>query len=248
LIADGVLPSNEGRWYVLRRLLRRMYYHITHISKNPCDEKTVKNFSHQITQIIGDKFWQRYPHLQRQAHTINQTIYQELIQFQKTIDKGIKILNTRIEEKKNLTAHDAFFLYDSCGIPFELTQELCSHHQITLSLEEFNRELEQAKEKSRKNSSQMFKKTIDRSQYCDGLTATKYIWYNNLSLQSEDIRVLKQFSINNQDYIILNTTIFYAHGWWQTADKGLITIDNISYRVTDVIKYSDIFIHAIEKI
>ena len=187
------------------------------------------------------------------------TLLKEIIQFQKTLINGQRELEKIIQQKhwnaetlkrwngqENIIMwSDIFKLYDTFGFPFELTREIAQEKWLQIDESWFYSELEKQKDRSRTGSKDMFAKGTDRSTYIQWIPATQFIWYE--SLQIENIKLLKDFTINNQRILIFDKTPFYAEGGGQTGDRGVVTLDSgEEVTVTNVKKYEGVFLHFIK--
>ena len=167
LIRDGVYPSNEGRGYVLRRLIRRMYFNITKfvqdVAANECMINEVLAFFAE-KQSISD------------VDEIAAVILKEVKQFVKTMANGEKKLAEILAKSdKKIAGDDAFLLYDTYGFPFELTEELAAKDGYAVDHDAFKKAMEAAQEKSRKGSAGKFSLDIDWSKYLTGLQQTEFV-------------------------------------------------------------------------
>lgn len=238
LINDGCIPSNVAAGYVLRMIIRRMYYNLILLNDSVQD-----GYESLFNEIIDFVATQRTLH---NIAIISKVIKDELNQFRKTIANGNKLLHQMIEKKPaQLAGKDIFMLYDTYGFPVELTREIASEKGIKLDEEGFQRSLEEAREKSRQWTKEMFKKGIDRSKYLDGVQPTKFIGYDETNSESQ--KLIKDFEVEGQRVLIFDQTPFYAESWGQTWDKGKIILDDGSeVEVIDVKKYEGVFLHFVK--
>jgi alanyl-tRNA synthetase len=133
-------------------------------------------------------------------------------------------------------------LYDSYGFPLELTKEIATEKWINVDEVLFQAALEEAREKSRQWTKEMFKKWTDRSMHLEWIQATKFIWYEQL--QSEDIKLIKDFVVDWKRILIFDKTPFYAESGGQTGDRGSIILDSgETVKIQDVKKYEWVFLH-----
>jgi alanyl-tRNA synthetase len=232
LIAENLQPSNEGRWYVLRMLIRRMYYNII-LLKDTADAESI------FEQLVSF-FWFTESH--------KQVLLKEIQQFQKTLANGQKefekIISTRISSQQ-LSWSDIFKLYDTFGFPFELTKELASEKWLTVDEDGFRTALEEQKTRSRQATKGKFTMDIDRSTHIQGMPATQFVWYDSLSLEQPVL--LKDFDVNGQRVLIFDRTPFYAEGGGQTGDRGVVILDWWeTLHIIDVKKYEGVFLHFVE--
>lgn len=246
LIADGVLPSNEGRGYVLRRILRRAMRHTHHLgNKEPNLYKLVDT----LTNSMG----QAYPELKRAEALIASTLKQEEEKFLTLLDRGLGILNEETKELKpggTLTGSVAFKLYDTYGFPIDLTQDLLRSRQINVDEAGFKEAMEE-------------QRTLSRSSWAGtGDAETESLWfdfpptpfqgYSTLELNCEIKAIIKdnqtETSLNSgqEGWVILSETPFYATAGGQVADIGSITTPNATAFVRDVLKKGQgVFAHFV---
>jgi len=246
LIADGITPSNEGRGYILRRLVRRMYYNLLSLSSSP-DLVLLLN---TICAAITKKF-----KFSIDSSTIATVLQKECLQFQKTIENWEKML-TEVEKnmwaKRILSWKDAFKLYDTFWFPLELTKEIAIEKWFQIDEEGFIKEMEAQQQRSRAGSKDMFKQDIDRGKYIKDIAPTQFVWYAMTSL--EKATLLKDFEVTpakdgagSQRILIFDQTPFYAESWGQKGDYGTVTLDSgEELQITDVKKYEWVFLHFVE--
>lgn len=241
LINDGIVPSNEGRGYVLRRLIRRMFYNVLLLKE--LSQSQANTLIQEITDWISNNSEWSFD-----LGNIYNTIIKETTQFQKTINNWQKMLKELFEKNKTknlITWADAFKLYDSCGFPFELTMELATENWFKVAQKEFEIEMETQQKRSRAGSKDMFKQGVDRSKYVEAMPPTKFIGYE--SLYSEEVKLLKDFEVNNQRILIFDTTPLYGEWWGQMGDSGKIILDWWEELIiTDVKKYEGVFLHFVK--
>ena len=247
LIAEWLLPSNEGRGYVLRRIMRRLYFHINELLWDKANfQETIQAVWTIVDTIINHYEW-RCPHLYNTNNTIKKAFEQELTQFAKTLNQGQKIVQKMIKDlwdKNILPWSDIFMLYDTFGFPLELTKEIAEKQWVVLDESWFQKSMEKAKEKSRANTSKINTKDIDRSLYTAGLLPTQFIGYN--TFESETITLVKKISFEWYDVVVFDKTPCYATMWWQLHDNGIWTDDDGQvYTVFDVQNYNGVFLHFI---
>ncbi len=238
LVNDGVIQSNVWAGYVLRMIIRRMYYNLLLIKKIDLEtfKQILQNFVQETNKIRDLNF-----------DLVINSIFEEVTNFEKTINRGMKVLEEKIsklEQNWILDCKDCFFLYDTCGFPLELTKEICEDKWVKIDEDWFQNELEKQKEKSRKNS-KWFSKDIDWSKHLDWIKETTFVWYN--ALESTDPELIKDIQIDEQRFLIFDKTPFYAESGWQTWDLWTVELDDGTIlNVLDVIKYEWVFIHLVE--
>jgi alanyl-tRNA synthetase len=235
LLAEGVIPSNEWRWYILRRLIRRMVYHTSTIKSN---FNIVSMMQHIIWHVLTD-------YDQSTHKDVLRLLDKEIEQFGETIKHGQKLLDEAIawlNPGEEMPGTVIFKLYDTHGFPVELTQEICHKQDISCDLSGYQQELQKAQTLSRAH--QNFKKDTDRSGYIASMPATQFV-YDTLDMS--DARVLKDFVVWNQRIIIMDKTVFYAESGWQVWDRGTIMLDDGQVLdIRDVKKIEGVFLHIVD--
>ena len=251
LISDGVIPSNEWRWYVLRRLIRRLYYNMILINENITID-FIKKFIEDIVNIVVDKYWPWRWELVIEKQNIKNILFQEIKKFDNTIKRWLKLIENKLSNMKVndiISWETVFKLYDTYGFPVELTKEIAESKWFKIDIEGFKKLLEEAKNKSRQATKEVFKRWIDWSKYIEGLPPTQFVWYETLEL--ENPKLLKDFEIEinwkKQRILIFDKTPFYAESGWQTWDKWEIILDNWEVlKIKDVQKVAGVFLHFVE--
>ncbi|MDX8045880.1 alanine--tRNA ligase [Gracilibacillus sp. S3-1-1] len=239
-VSDGALPSNEGRGYVLRRLLRRAVRYAKQIGIE-------KPFMYELVPVVSTVMEEFYPAVQSKQDFIQNVIKTEEERFHETLQEGLQILNTIIEEEKAkgskvFPGEEVFRLYDTYGFPKELTEEYAAEAGFTLDEAGFEAEMEKQRDRAR-NARQK----VDSMQIQDGVlnqitTGSAFVGYDSLQTETKvlDIVVNKErvetVSAGSEAYIILAETPFYAESGGQIADKGTISIDGVLAEVQDVQK------------
>lgn len=245
LLADGLTPSNEWRGYVLRRLIRRMWYHLNKLSE---DWKLITqraDFTLILEELVGSLLI-IYPHIAAKSASILQWLLDEMNQFATTVAKGEQLLQEYFATpgKTGLTWAEVFKMYDTFGVPMELTKEVALQVWFTIDEDWYYRCLEEAKERSRQQSGKMFAKGTDWSTYLDWITPTEFVWYS--ALETENSGLIKDFMVEWKRVLIFDRTPFYAESWGQKADTWMITLDSgESLRVVDVQKYWGVWLHFV---
>ena len=240
LVFHDIIPSNEGRWYVLRRLIRRMYYNFMLLK--PVNEDVFDTF---ITTIVT--FVDALMETKSNTKDISVVLIKESHQFQKTIAHGQKLLDDLIRWSvgKTISGKDIFKLYDTFGFPLELTKEILEEQWLSLDIQWFEKEMEIQQQRSRAWSKDMFKQWTDRASHLQWIPPTRFVWYE--TLEADHIHVLKDFDIWWQRILIFDATPFYAESWGQIWDRGVIIMDDDKQvTVVQVQKYNWIFLHFVE--
>ena len=250
LIADGVLPSNEGRGYVLRRIMRRAMRHIELLgARDPMMFKLVP----ALVREMGAA----YAELPRAQGLIEETLQLEETRFRKTLDRGLKLLDeetANLKEGDKLSGTAAFKLYDTYGFPLDLTQDALRARGITVDTDVFASEMERQKAEARKawtGSGEAKTETI-WFDVCDKQGATEFLGYDTERAEGviksiiQDGKELTALAQGQSGQIVLNQTPFYAESGGQVGDEGMIrTADGARFRVTSTTKrLGDLFVHA----
>lgn len=242
LISDGVLPSNEGRGYVLRRLLRRAARHGRLLGAKDI-------FLIDIVDIVIENYGKAYSNLVEKKGYIKKIILLEEQRFNETIDSGMDILKSYIEEMEKasetvLVGEKAFKLYDTFGFPLELTMEILEEKGLSLDLEGFNKSMEHQRTSAREaRGESTYMGTDDKPiNKLDAYIETEFSGYSKLELKSEvlalaDNNDLKEkLSEGDKGYIVTSNTPFYAEMGGQVGDTGVIYNDNFKAEVYDTKK------------
>ncbi len=250
LIGDGVIPSNEWRGYVLRRLIRRLYYNLILLNPNSTLDQ-VKDFIQEITEVIANKYWPWRSEVKDEKDNIAKVLLEEISKFNQTIKRGLSLIETEFTKLQNkiVPGEIVFKLYDTYGFPVELTQEITQTKGFEIDIDWFKELMQQAKEKSRQATKEVFKRWVDWWAYLEGLPPTEFVWYEQLEL--ENPKLLKDFTVEinwqSQRVLVFDKTPFYAESGGQTADKGEIILDNWEVlKVKDVQKYAGVVLHFVE--
>jgi len=252
LIADGVMPSNEGRGYVLRRLLRRASRH--------CKLLGIKGNKLSSLSRYVVKLWEEpYPELKQSQDNIEKTVEIEEEKFQQTINQGLNILNEYIEKAKKdnsnkISGEIAFKLYDTYGFPYELTTEILDEHNLETDRLEFDVLMEKQKEEARKARGKTGDSIWDSSNIMiKDVENTEFIGYRNFSEKSKIIKLFKSSgepidTLRDKGYLVTRKTPFYPEGGGQVGDKGFIQTEEAKYEVIDTIKKGNVILHQVEKV
>jgi len=246
LIAEGVLPSNEGRGYVLRRIMRRGMRH-SHLlgSKEP--------IFFNIFKTLMEEMKGNYPELERAQSLIKETLKMEEEKFLVLLDRGIKILNDEISKiDKVLPGEVAFKLYDTYGFPLDLTEDILKSKSLKIDNEKFNSLMKQSKELAKKNWKGSGDSAIDDIWFGikDKLSATEFLGYETNQAEGVVLSLLKnnkevnELKVGDKGMLIVNQTPFYAESGGQIGDTGEISSGEFIFEVSDVQKkLGDLFVH-----
>ena len=250
LLADGVMPSNEGRGYVLRRIMRRAMRH-AHLlgAKDP--------LMHRLVPALVSQMGQAYPELGQAQPLITETLRLEEERFRTTLDRGLKLLDdelSNLPEAAELPGATAFKLYDTFGFPLDLTQDALREKGRTVDTEGFDAAMEEQKAKARaawSGSGEAADATI-WYDIADKQGVTEFLGYDTekaegqvLALVSEGVEV-EAASTGQQVSIVVNQTPFYAESGGQVGDTGLIRTETGLARISDTKKIAGVFLHIAE--
>lgn len=244
LVADGVLPSNEGRGYVLRRILRRAARHGRLLGKK---EEFLYILAGKVKELMGEA----YPELVEKFEHIQKVIKIEEEKFSKTLDQGIQltldeIKKLKAEDKNKLDSETVFKLYDTYGFPYELTEEIAEEHGIELSYDEFKVKMEEQKERARNSREVVMEKGQDDfiETFYEKYGKTNFEGYDMLQVKAR-VFDIKELS-DNKLQLIFDRTVFYAESGGQAADNGAVEGDGFKAKVIDVQKQKEIYMHIVE--
>ena len=241
MICDGVLPSNEGRGYVLRRLLRRAARHGKLLGVN-------EPFLYQIIDTVIHENEGEYKDLRQKQDYITKVIRTEEENFAKTIDGGMKIFSDLLAEHKakgetQFAGSDAFKLYDTYGFPVDLTEEMVQDEGMTLDRAGFEAEMEAQRVRARKAREALGDLGWSGVEFGKEVPATHFDGYDKDTLTGAKVvaivaeeQLVEEIIPGVEAIVVLDTTPFYAEMGGQVADHGLLTAEGVSYTVTDVQK------------
>jgi len=247
LMADGVMPGNDGRGYVLRRIMRRAMRH-AHLlgAKDP--------LMHRLVPALVTQMGQAYPELGQAQRMIEQTLLQEETRFRQTLDRGLKLLDEELialPEGANLSGAAAFKLYDTFGFPLDLTQDALREKGRAVDTEGFDAAMAEQKAKARaawSGSGEAADAAI-WFDVADKSGKTEFLGYDTETAEGKIAAVVQDGSavsdakVGDEVQIALNQTPFYAESGGQLGDTGIIRTETGHARVTDTRKAAGVFIH-----
>ncbi len=251
LIAEGVLPSNEGRGYVLRRIMRRAMRHATLLGA----EKPV---IHELVPVLVREMGQAYPELVNGEAMITETVRLEEERFLKTLSRGLQILEDEtasLGKGDMLDGTTAFKLYDTYGFPLDLTQDALRTRDISVDLAGFESAMAQQKAEARKNWSGSGEAATDQVWFgvSDQTGPTEFLGYETETAEGEITALVKggdvvdALNAGDEGFVVLNQTPFYAESGGQVGDMGVMRADNIVVEVLDVTKQAGgVFAHRVK--
>ncbi len=240
LICDGVLPSNEGRGYVLRRIIRRA---IRHGHKLGCDQPFFYKIVHTLVAEMGEA----YAELRDNEDRIVAALKQEEAQFAKTLDAGMKVLEDAVSSltSKTLPGELIFRLYDTHGFPLDLTNDIARERVLELDIEGFEKAMDEQREKSRQGSSF----AVEGQVRFDLDGSTEFLGYTHLDASAVVVALAKDgeqvdaLTAGDSGIVVLNQTPFYAESGGQQGDRGSLISANGSYQVMGTKKFGSHFGH-----
>ena len=235
-IADGALPSNEGRGYVLRRILRRA-------SRFGRVLKLDEPFLHKLVHTVCDLMSDAYPELNEKSTHIKLVIGTEETLFNKTLGRGINHLEKLIDtigNEKVISGDDAFKLYDTYGFPIDLTQLIARENNIEVDEDGFHLQMSKQKEKARESGKFKLQDKNINWTHLSAENDSEFVGYEYLKTTS---KVIKYSEIENGYIVVLDKTPFYAESGGQVGDVGSISFDGNELNVIDVQKQSEMIVH-----
>lgn len=251
MTADGVLPSNEGRGYVLRRLLRRAARHGKLLGID-------RKFVAELCQVVISNSGEAYPELVEKQDMILKVLTTEEERFYATLDTGMAMLSSRIEElkakgKNILGGEDSFKMYDTYGFPVDLMEEILADEGFTLDEEAFKAEMEKQRTRARNARATDTYMGADETIFhqLDPAMSTTFVGYNTLSEEGKvlavvvDDAIVEEANAGEDVSIIVDKTPFYAEMGGQCGDSGVITADGLKIEVDNCTKFGgNKFIHT----
>ncbi len=247
LIAEGVLPSKDGRGYVLRRIMRRAMRHANLLgAQDPV--------MHRLVPALVGQMGAAYPELVQAQSSITDTLFQEETRFRTTLDRGLKLLEDEVSGLAKGTALDgatAFKLYDTFGFPLDLTQDALREKGLEVDTDGFDAAMEEQKSKARaawSGSGEMADDTI-WFDVVDANGATDFLGYDTEVAEGQVVALVADKALvdsaakGTKVQIALNQTPFYAESGGQVGDTGILKTVDATVKITDTRKTADVFIH-----
>ena len=241
MISDGIMPTNEGRGYVLRRLIRRAARHGRLLG---IDGK----FLAELSAVVIEGSKDGYPELEEKKDFIFQVLTKEEEQFNKTIDQGLHILGEmeaamEKEGRKELSGEDAFKLYDTYGFPVDLTKEILEEKGYSIDEKGFQEAMDEQRKKAREARAVTNYMGADATVYdeIDAAVTTEFVGYDNLTFESKvtvlttEEEIVDALTEDQRGTVFVEQTPFYATMGGQQGDKGVITLGDAEFKVEDTI-------------
>ncbi len=249
MIADSVMPSNEGRGYVLRRLIRRAARHGRLIG--------IKGeFLYRLCDVVIECNKDSYPELYEKADYVRKILSLEEKKFQETIDAGLEKLaemteKAKKEGKKVLSGEDAFKLYDTFGFPVDITKEIALEAGLEVDIDAFDALMREQKERARaaRRAGGGWDSTGDA--LIEGIEKTEFLGYNSLVCEATLIAIISDGALvdtvsEGEATLIFDKTVFYGEGGGQVGDTGTVTFPTGEARVINTLKKDGVFLHECE--
>ncbi|MFD4817472.1 alanine--tRNA ligase [Peribacillus butanolivorans] len=239
-VGDGALPSNEGRGYVLRRLLRRAVRYAKQININ-------RPFMFELVTVVGEIMKDFYPEVLVNKEFIAKVIKNEEERFHETLHDGLAILSEVIKKEKEkggtvIPGSDAFRLYDTYGFPIELTEEYAEEEGMTIDQSGFEKEMEAQRERARSARQDVDSMQIQGGVLGDIKVESEFVGYDQVAVEAKVAAIVKNGELvteaqeGEEVQVILNQTPFYAESGGQIADKGTMASESVKVDVHDVQK------------
>ncbi|MEE0496585.1 MAG: alanine--tRNA ligase [Cyanobacteriota bacterium] len=235
LISDGVIPGNEGRSYVLRMILRRALRHGKILGME-------LPFLYKLVDVIVENYGEAYPDLVKNKQKIINTIKKEEERFAKTLDRGYKMLDEFINDKKDIDGESAFKLYDTFGFPFELTKEIAEEQGLKVDEAGFKAAMQEQKERAKAATAKIsVTGDMKYAKIEKEVGSTDFVGYTDN--ECSDAKILAQVEGEGYVDIVLNKTPFYAECGGQVGDSGYIENENLKAEVLTTFKVNDLYVH-----
>lgn len=234
LISDGVIPGNEGRSYVLRMILRRALRHGKILGME-------LPFLYKLVDVVVDNYGAAYPDLVKNKAKIIDVIKKEEERFAKTLDRGYKMLEEFISEKKDIDGESAFKLYDTYGFPFELTKEIAEENGLGIDENGFKKAMQEQKDRA-KAAAEKISVTGDMkyAKVENEVGSTEFVGY---LVDCAQAKILAAIEGEGYTDIVLDRTPFYAECGGQVGDSGYIVNENLKAEVLTTFKVNHLFVH-----
>ncbi len=248
MTADGVIPSNEGRGYVLRRIIRRACRHGKLLGIN-------RMFLEELSKIVISQNENAYPELKEKRDYVLKVIRLEEERFNATIDAGLGILSGIISEAKDkgestLSGADAFKLYDTFGFPVDLTREIAEEAGLKLDMDSFKELMQEQKDRARSARASISGWSGNSGSVITGLNPTDFLGYTENECEARVVCIIKdgescEVVSEGECSVVFDKTVFYGEGGGQVGDTGEISSDKTRAAVVDTKKINGVYIHEV---
>ena len=234
LISDGVIPGNEGRSYVLRMILRRALRHGKILGMD-------LPFLYILADTVVEHYGAAYPELVKNQAKIKDVIKKEEERFKVTLDRGYKLLEEFIADKKDIDGESAFRLYDTFGFPFELTREIAEENGLKVDEDGFKKAMQEQKDRAKAATAKIsVTGDIKYAKIEEEVGSTEFVGYEETVC---DAKILAQVEGEGFVDIVLDKTPFYAECGGQVGDSGVIESENLKAEVLTTFKVNHLFVH-----
>ena len=241
LVTDGVVPSNEGRGYVLRRIIRRAIRHGHRLGARDA-------FFWRMVAPLDAEMGDAYPELHRRREQVERALRQEEEQFARTLDQGMRILEDAIDglDGSEIPGETVFKLYDTYGFPVDLTADIARERSLTVDLDAFERAMDG--QRARARASSRFKVTGEAA--IDVGAASAFVGYDRLDGPATVTAVLRdgrdvpRLEPGQEGWVVLDETPFYAESGGQVGDRGRLVAGAAGFEVTDTQRHGDAIVHV----
>ena len=249
MISDGVIPSNEGRGYVLRRILRRACRHGKLLGIK-------RRFLPELAEVVISQNENAYPELKEKYDYILKVIALEEERFDQTVDAGLSILSSIIDEAKKsgaktVSGADAFKLYDTFGFPIDLTKEIALESGLSVDTEGFDALMQEQKARARAARGNISGWSDSSKALLEGMPETEFLGYESDGCQGTVLSIIADGEAvsalsEGEALVIFDKTVFYGEGGGQVGDTGDACSDGVTLKVTDTKKTNGVYIHEVK--
>ena len=234
LISDGVIPGNEGRSYVLRMILRRALRHGKILGME-------LPFLHKLVDVVVENYGEAYPELVKNKEKIKDVIRKEEERFNKTLDRGYKLLEEFITEMKDIDGENAFKLYDTYGFPLELTKEIAEENGLKVDEEGYKSAMQEQKDRAKAATAKIsVTGDIKYANLEREVGSTEFVGYTENECNAKILGIIEGEGFVD---VALDKTPFYAECGGQVGDSGIIENENVKLEVLTTFKVNDLYVH-----
>ena len=247
MVCDGVVPSNEGRGYVLRRLLRRAARHGRLLGIN-------RPFLSEIIDVVARENYSEYPELTEKLDYIKRVVSTEEERFAATIDAGLGILSEMIDDakgagKSELSGEEVFKLYDTFGFPIDLTREIAAESGLSVDEEKFRELMTEQRERARSARVGIGGWSETSKSALHSLPKTEFLGYDSTECEAKVIAIVADGEFveritEGEFSLVFDKTVFYGEAGGQVGDTGVIEGNGVLIKVTDTKKNDDVYVHV----
>lgn len=241
-ISDGALPSNEGRGYVLRRILRRA-------ARFGRTLGMTEPFLYKVVEFLVKTMGDAYPEIQKEQHHCEMVIKTEEESFNRTLDKGIELFEDiahrlKAEQRSVIPGEEAFKLYDTYGFPPDLTQLMAEEEGLSVDLDGFDREMENQRTRARESGKFVMSDDLTKWETIRDQEHSRFKGYQQLKCESKLCLIGED---QNYWHLVFDQTPFYGESGGQVGDRGTIQVGDRTYQVVDTLRMNDRVVHLVKK-